>query len=143
MLREVTANLEWADVVVKAAAVGDYRAREYQERKIKREGRDIITLELVQNPDIAAEAGRLKREGQILIGFAAETDNVAGNAREKLARKNLDYILANDVTAEDAGFGTDTNTLRLIPRDTARQEQIFSGLKEDIAFQVWSNVLPS
>ena len=139
MLREVKANLEWADYIVKAAAVGDYRAKEYHGHKIKREGRDILTLELVQNPDIAAEVGRLKREGQILIGFAAETDNIADNAREKLSRKNLDYILANDVTAEGSGFGVDTNTLRLISRD--KPEQIFSGLKEDIAFQVWDHVI--
>ena len=139
MLREVKANLEWADYIVKAAAVGDYRAKEYHGHKIKREGRDILTLELVQNPDIAAEVGRLKREGQILIGFAAETDNIADNAREKLSRKNLDYILANDVTAEGSGFGVDTNTLRLISRD--KPEQIFSGLKDDIAFQVWDHVI--
>lgn len=133
MLREVRANLEWADVIVKAAAVGDYRAKEYHEHKIKREGRDVIALELVQNPDIAAEVGRLKHEGQVLIGFAAESENVDGNARAKLARKNLDYVLANDVT----GFTSDTNTLRLISRDENVPEQIFSGLKEDIAFQVW------
>lgn len=139
MLREVRANLEWADYVVKAAAVGDYRAKEYHGQKIKREGRDILTLELVQNPDIAAEAGRMKREGQILIGFAAETENIAQNAREKLSRKNLDYILANDITAEGAGFGTDTNILRMISRD--KPEKIFSGLKEDTAFQVWDNVI--
>ena len=139
MLNAVKVNLEWADYIVKAAAVGDYRAKEYHNRKIKREGRDIITLELVQNPDIAAEVGRLKREGQILIGFAAETDNVADNAREKLLRKNLDFILANDVTAEGSGFAVDTNTLRLISRNNP--EKIFSGLKEDIAFQVWDNVL--
>ncbi len=139
MLREVMADIERADYIVKAAAVGDYRAKEYHERKIKREGRDAITLELVRNPDIAAEVGKLKREGQVLIGFAAETDNVAGNAREKLLRKNLDYILANDVTAEGSGFGVDTNTLRLISRD--KPEEIFSGLKEDIAFQVWDHVI--
>lgn len=141
MLDAVKANLDWADYVVKAAAVGDYRAKEFSGTKIKREGRDIITLELVQNPDIAAEVGRLKRDGQVLIGFAAETANVTENAREKLARKNLDYILANDVLADGAGFGVDTNTLRLIPRDPAKPERTFTGLKEDVAFDVWSNVL--
>ncbi|MBR0035649.1 MAG: bifunctional phosphopantothenoylcysteine decarboxylase/phosphopantothenate--cysteine ligase CoaBC, partial [Synergistaceae bacterium] len=63
------------------------------------------------------------------------------NAREKLARKNLDYILANDVLASGVGFAVDTNTLRLIPRDTAKPEQVFSGLKEDVAFDVWSHVV--
>ena len=141
MLDAVRENLAWADYVVKAAAVGDYRAKDYSDHKIKREGRDTVTLELVQNPDIAAEAGRLKREGQVLIGFAAESDNVAANAREKLARKNLDYILANDVTAEGSGFAVDTNTLRVIPADPQKTEQVFSGLKEDAAFDVWSYVL--
>ena len=141
MLGAVRANLGWADYVVKAAAVGDYRAKEFSGQKIKREGRDVISLELVQNPDIAAEVGRLKREGQVLIGFAAETANVAEHAREKLSRKNLDYILANDVLADGAGFRVDTNTLRLIPRDPNRPEKVFTGLKEDIAFEVWSNVL--
>ena len=141
MLEAVRANLGWADYVVKAAAVGDYRAKDYSDTKIKREGKDVFTLELVQNPDIAAEAGRLKRNGQVLIGFAAETGNITENAREKLARKNLDYILANDVLADGSGFGVDTNTLRLIPGDSGKPEQIFTGLKEDIAFEVWSNVL--
>ena len=141
MLEAVRTNLDWADYVVKAAAVGDYRVKDFSATKIKREGKDSITLELVQNPDIAAEVGKHKRKGQVLIGFAAETGNVAENAREKLSRKNLDYILANDVLADGSGFAVDTNTLRLIPRESAKPEQIFSGLKEDIAFEVWSNVL--
>ena len=141
MLDAVRANLEWADYIVKAAAVGDYRVKDYSGHKLKREGKDILTLELIQNPDIASEVGRLKREDQVLIGFAAETDNVTAHAREKLARKNLDYILANDVMASGSGFAVDTNTLRLIPRDQAKTERVFIGLKEDVAFDVWSNVL--
>ena len=141
MLNAVKNNLSWADYVVKAAAVGDYKAKEFSPVKLKREGKDSITLELVQNPDIAAEIGRVKREGQILIGFAAETDNVSENARSKIIRKNLDYILANDVSAEGSGFAYDTNTLRLIPRNESQNEQIFTGLKEDISFDVWSRII--
>ena len=133
MLAAVKENLAWADYVVKAAAVGDYRVKEYHGHKIKREGKDTLTLELVQNPDIAAEVGRLKRPGQILIGFAAETDDVEAHAREKLTRKNLDYILANDVTGENSGFAHDTNTLKIIPGG-----KVFTGLKEDIAYDIWS-----
>lgn len=136
MLEAVTENLSWADYVVKAAAVGDYRVKDVADRKLKREGKDTLTLELVQNPDIAAEVGRLKHEGQVLVGFAAETDNITANARAKILRKNLDYILANDVTGENTGFASDTNTLRLIPRDG--EGATFSGLKEDIAFDIWS-----
>ena len=139
MMSAVISNLSWADYVVKAAAVGDYKAKEISGRKIKREGRDSLTLELVSNPDIAAEAGKLKRDGQILIGFAAETDRISENARAKIVRKNLDFILANDVTGKDSGFASDTNTLRLISRSGS--EEIFSGLKEDISFDVWSRII--
>ncbi|MBQ3447475.1 MAG: bifunctional phosphopantothenoylcysteine decarboxylase/phosphopantothenate--cysteine ligase CoaBC, partial [Synergistaceae bacterium] len=103
MLEAVRENLSWADYVIKAAAVGDYRVKDFSPVKLKREGTDTLTLKLVQNPDIAAEAGRLKRPGQILVGFAAETDNVTDNARTKIIRKNLDCILANDVAAENSG----------------------------------------
>ena len=141
MLSAVRENISWADYVVKAAAVGDYRAKEISPQKIKRGGKDTLTLELVQNPDISAEAGRLKRPGQILIGFAAETNNVTENARAKLARKNLDYILANDVASENAGFRVDTNTLKLIPRDENKFVLTFSGLKDEIAFDIWSRII--
>lgn len=141
MLDAVRKNISWADYVVKAAAVGDYRAKEISSHKIKRGGKDTFTLELVQNPDISAEAGRLKRSGQILIGFAAETDNVTENARAKLARKNLDYILANDVASENSGFRVDTNTLKLIPRDENEFVLTFSGLKDEISFDIWSRII--
>ena len=141
MLREVKANLEWADYIVKAAAVGDYRPKEYNADKIKREGRDNLTLELIQNPDIAAEAGKLKREGQILIGFAAESQHVKEYAREKLSRKNLDYIIANDITGEDSGFAHDTNRVTLISADETKPERTFTGLKQDIAFDIWSALM--
>lgn len=141
MLREVKANLEWADYIVKAAAVGDYRPREYHTNKIKREGKDLLTLELIQNPDIAAEAGRLKRHGQVLVGFAAESEHVGEHAREKLTRKNLDYIIANDITGEDSGFAHDTNRVILIPADKDKPEQVFTGLKQDIAFDIWSALM--
>ncbi len=141
MLEAVKSNLEWSDCIIKAAAVGDYRAKEINEHKIKRGDTNTITIELVQNPDISAEVGRLKRKNQILVGFAAETDDIESNARMKLERKNLDYILANDVLSANSGFASDTNTLRLIPRDESKHEKIFSGLKNDIAFDVWSEII--
>ena len=141
MLEAVKKNLSWADYIVKAAAVGDYRAKNFSSHKIKRENKNNITIELIQNPDIAHEIGKLKREGQILIGFAAESENISENAHEKLKRKNLDYILANDILAENSGFESDFNTLRLISKDINKPEKIFSGLKEDISFEVWDNVI--
>ncbi|MBQ7196463.1 MAG: bifunctional phosphopantothenoylcysteine decarboxylase/phosphopantothenate--cysteine ligase CoaBC [Synergistaceae bacterium] len=141
MLDAVKENLSWADYIVKAAAVGDYRVKNFSSQKIKREGKDELTIELAQNPDIAAEVGKLKRDNQILIGFAAETQSLNDNAHAKLERKNLDFILANDVSAPDSGFASDTNTLKLIPRDLNEKEKIYSGLKEDIAYEVWSDVV--
>lgn len=141
MLEAVKENLRWADIIIKAAAVGDYRVKKFSEQKIKRGDKNDLVIELEQNPDIAAEAGKLKREDQILIGFAAETENLIENAREKLERKNLDFILANDVSAEGSGFASDTNTLKLIPKDKNKSVKIYSGLKEDIAFEVFNDIL--
>ena len=109
MLAACLAELPEADVVVKAAAVGDYRVRERAPQKIKREGTDILMLELVQNPDIAREISKRKRPAQILVGFAAETENVQANAVAKIERKGLDMVVANDVSASGSGFATDTN----------------------------------
>ncbi|KJR96270.1 MAG: phosphopantothenoylcysteine decarboxylase [Peptococcaceae bacterium BRH_c4a] len=102
-----------ADVVIKAAAVADYRCARVAEQKIKKDGETLI-LELVKNPDILAELGRNKREGVTLVGFAAETRDLEENARQKLDKKNLDLLVANDVTEPGAGFGTDTNIVKLI-----------------------------
>ena len=102
------------DVVIQAAAVCDYRFERKQKTKIKKEDGAPISVTLIENPDIAMAVGRKKKEGQTLIGFAAETDHVIRNAGEKLARKNLDMIVANDVTAAGAGFNVDTNIATLI-----------------------------
>ncbi len=105
-----------ADVVIKAAAVADYRPRLMAEQKIKKEG-DTLTLELEKNPDILLDLGNNKMEGVTLVGFAAETENLIENAREKVKKKNLDLLVANDITLPGAGFGTDTNIAKLIHPD--------------------------
>lgn len=105
-----------ADVVIKAAAVADYRPRLAAEQKIKKVG-DTLTLELDKNPDILKELGQSKRLGVTLVGFAAETENLESNAREKVLKKNLDLMVANDVTLPGAGFGTDTNIAKLVHAD--------------------------
>lgn len=129
---------ETADVIVKAAAVGDYRAAERSEQKIKRGGKDTLTLELVQNPDIAAELGRRKRPGQLLIGFAAETQNVLENAQKKMSEKNLDMIVSNDVLAPGAGFAVDTNAITIMARGA--EPLRFSGTKEESAAVILDSV---
>ena len=105
------------DVVIQAAAVCDYRFEERKDRKIKKAEGEKLTLVLTENPDIAKAVGKIRREHQTLVGFAAETDHLTENAAEKLSKKNLDLIVANDVTLPGAGFHTDTNIASLITRD--------------------------
>jgi phosphopantothenoylcysteine decarboxylase / phosphopantothenate---cysteine ligase len=106
-----------ADVIVKAAAVLDYRPRERAGQKIKKSDR-ALTLELEPTPDILAELGRTRGERRcVLVGFAAETTDLLAHAREKLVRKNLDLMVANDVTRTDAGFDADTNLVKILHRD--------------------------
>ena len=104
-----------ADAVIKAAAVADYRPKQVFDRKLKKTEGDL-TLELERNVDILAWLGAHKTE-QILVGFAAETDNVEQNALGKLQRKHLDFIAANDVTEANSGFGKDTNKIALYGAD--------------------------
>lgn len=115
MRRAVLEHSPQAGVIIMAAAVADYRPAAASATKIRRAG-DRLTLELEPTPDILAELSRAK-DTRVLIGFAAETDRVAENARAKLARKGADMIVANDVTQEGAGFDTDTNIVTLIFRD--------------------------
>ncbi|MDO4559767.1 MAG: bifunctional phosphopantothenoylcysteine decarboxylase/phosphopantothenate--cysteine ligase CoaBC [bacterium] len=122
---------EEADVMVKAAAVGDYRAASRADQKIKRGGAREFSLELVQNRDIAAALGRKKRPGQMLVGFAAETQNVIENAQRKMAEKNLDIIVSNDVLSKGAGFAVDTNVITILERGA--EPARFSGTKEEAA----------
>ena len=105
---------EAVDAVIMSAAVADYRVKAAAPEKIKKT-QDEWMLPLVKNPDILYELGRHKKR-QILIGFAAETQNVLEYARGKLEKKNLDYIVANDVTEDGAGFNTDTNRILMISR---------------------------
>ncbi len=117
MLEAAAEAFQTADIAILSAAVADYRpAREY-DRKIKREKDGIESLELVKNPDIAATLGAGKRPGQILVGFALETDHELDNAAEKLRRKNLDMIVLNSLRDKGAGFGVATNKVSLIYAD--------------------------
>ncbi len=110
------------DVIIKAAAVADYRSSKSADQKIKKT-EDDISIKLVKNPDILAELGRAaSKPGRVLVGFAAETENVIDNAREKIARKNLDMIVVNDVTRRDAGFDVDTNQVTFIFKDGSNEE---------------------
>jgi phosphopantothenoylcysteine decarboxylase / phosphopantothenate---cysteine ligase len=116
MRKAVLAEFADSDMVIKAAAVADYRASEIAVNKIKKNDQ-IFTLVLEKNPDILKELGARKRPGQVLVGFAAETQNLLLYAKEKLEKKNLDLIVANDVSNVNAGFNVDTNVVKIIFRD--------------------------
>jgi phosphopantothenoylcysteine decarboxylase/phosphopantothenate--cysteine ligase len=104
------------DIIIGAAAVGDFTVARAADQKIKKTGDkgQTLVLELVGTPDILKTLGANKQPGQIMVGFAAETENVLDNARKKLAAKNLDFIVANDITMEGAGFAIDTNIVTMI-----------------------------
>jgi phosphopantothenoylcysteine decarboxylase/phosphopantothenate--cysteine ligase len=111
MFNEVIGRFDQTDIVIKAAAVADYRPIERAQQKIKKKA-DELTLTLVKNPDILHTIGQ-RKTGQFIVGFAAETERIDEHALDKLKRKNCDLLVANDVTQEGAGFGTDTNIVRL------------------------------
>jgi phosphopantothenoylcysteine decarboxylase/phosphopantothenate--cysteine ligase len=113
MLEACMEAYEKMDIVIKAAAVADYRPRDVADQKIKKKTDDALTVVMDKNPDILKELGARKAH-QVLVGFAAETQNLLDNAREKIVKKNLDMIVANDVTAAGAGFNTDTNIVKFL-----------------------------
>lgn len=113
MRDEVMAHAPQAQIIVMAAAVSDYRPKEISQQKMKR-GQTSLTIELEENPDILAELGKNKNANQIIVGFSMETENLIENSRKKLEKKKADLIVANDVSKEGAGFGTDTNIVTFI-----------------------------
>lgn len=115
MQEAVLARASAADIVIQAAAIADYTPAEVAPQKVKKTGQPV-TLTLAPTTDFSILIGRDKRPGQILVGFAAETENVLEGARRKLETKNLDWIVANDVTAPGAGFDVDTNIVTLLSR---------------------------
>ena len=116
----VLAAFSTVDIVIKAAAVADYRPDVVAEQKIKKQSSNM-TVNLIKNPDILAELGSSK-SSQFLVGFAAETQDLAKNATEKLRRKNLDMLVANDVTQAGAGFESETNIVKVFYQDGVSEE---------------------
>jgi phosphopantothenoylcysteine decarboxylase/phosphopantothenate--cysteine ligase len=134
----VAERLARSTIAIFAAAVADYRPAELQTEKMKRNGAPL-TLRLEPTPDILAEAAQTKGD-RLIVGFAAETDHVADNARKKLAAKNADLIVANNVTAEGAGFDFDTNIVTLFSRD-GRDLALPKLTKSDVAQRILDEVL--
>ncbi|MBN2643982.1 MAG: bifunctional phosphopantothenoylcysteine decarboxylase/phosphopantothenate--cysteine ligase CoaBC [Desulfuromonadaceae bacterium] len=134
----VLAAMDYSSVVIKSAAVADYRPRQMATHKLKKTS-DDMRVELEKNPDILAELGQVK-QGRILVGFAAETRDLLAHAAEKLARKNLDLIVANDVTQQGAGFNVDTNIVKLLHAD-GTVETLPQLSKDEVAHQILDRVV--
>jgi len=137
-MREAVFNhLESASILIMAAAVSDYRPKQKAPEKIKKSKLETV-LELELNPDILAEAGK-KKNSRILVGFAAETENLLQSTREKLEKKNLDLIVANDVTLPGAGFKADTNIVKIMDR-SGKVEELPLMTKEDLADRILDRI---
>jgi phosphopantothenoylcysteine decarboxylase/phosphopantothenate--cysteine ligase len=137
-MREAVLNhLESASILIMAAAVSDFRPKQRAPEKIKKSKVETV-LELELNPDILAEAGK-KKNSRILVGFAAETENLLQNTREKLKGKNLDLIVANDVTLPGAGFKADTNIVKIMDR-SGKFEELPLMTKEDLADRILDRI---
>jgi len=119
MHKAVSSELTNATVFVGAAAVADYAPANAADAKIKKDGRDTLTLELKKTPDILGEVSANRHDGLIVVGFAAETNNVIEFARNKLEKKKLDIVVANDVSKPGAGFNADTNIISILTADSA------------------------
>ncbi|MCA1786841.1 MAG: bifunctional phosphopantothenoylcysteine decarboxylase/phosphopantothenate--cysteine ligase CoaBC [Desulfobacteraceae bacterium] len=123
MADAMLSKMDGADIIIMVAAVADFRPNKQESVKIKKtSGQDEMILTMVQNPDILQRMGQVKRPDQFLVGFAAETNDLAANARKKIQKKNLDMIAANLVGAADSGFKADTNKVTLFFTDGSQKE---------------------
>lgn len=125
LFEAVTSRCEAQDIIVQAAAPADFRA-ERAEQKIKKQGDAPLVMTLTPTPDVAAAVGARKCEGQFVVAFAAETQNLLENARRKLVKKNASLVVANDVTRAGAGFGTDTNIAAFVTAQGVRELPLMS-----------------
>jgi phosphopantothenoylcysteine decarboxylase/phosphopantothenate--cysteine ligase len=138
MALEVNTCFEDMDIIIKSAAVADYRPKEVSSEKIKKEGSGIV-LDLEKTSDILSELGK-KKGKRILVGFAAETENLLANATEKLKKKNLDMIVANDISRSDVGFGAEDNQVTLVLQDGTSESLPKMG-KDEVADVLLDRIL--
>lgn len=116
MYTSVQEEFKTADSLIMAAAVSDYKVKNKSEHKIKKDGKPLV-IELVENPDILKEMSKIKRDSQIVVGFCAESQNLIENAKEKIQKKQCDYICANDISQKDIGFSSNYNELYIINKE--------------------------
>ena len=138
MFEEVTGRADEQDIIIKAAAVADYRPRYVSDEKVKKKD-DDLALEMERTDDILAYLGAHKEEGQFLCGFSMETENMLGNSRKKLKKKNLDMIVANSLKVEGAGFGGNTNVVTLITENS--EKELGKLTKEETADKILDHIL--
>lgn len=138
MQKAMNAHASWADFIIMAAAVADYRPKVVHDQKVKK-GPDDELIAFVRNPDILAGLGADKKAGQVLCGFAMETENLEANAREKLEKKNCDLLIANNLTTPGAGFAGDTNVVTLLMPDHCEHLKKMS--KEELGYVILARML--
>lgn len=139
MFQAVMKDLVGATIFIGAAAVADYRPKNVADEKIKKTNQDILVLELEKTTDILANVSANRHENLLVVGFAAETNDVKNYAKSKLERKNLDMIVANDVSQKNIGFGSDDNAATIITRENATDLPIMS--KRELADKILDEVL--
>ncbi len=138
MYEAVIDRFDNIDIVIKAAAVADYKPKYVSDSKIKKSDSDL-SLELDRNKDILFELGK-RKTNQILVGFAAETNDLLENAKKKLTKKNLDFIVANDLKQEGAGFATDTNIAKLI-FSNGKIEELPIMTKKELSKRIYDKII--
>ena len=134
MQNAVEDEFETSDIVIMAAAVADYRVKNQSEQKMKKGVNDILTLELVQNPDILKGLCE-KKTHQLVVGFCAESENLLENAKEKIAKKGCDYLIANDISRNDIGFSSDDNEVTILEK-SGKIEKLEKASKKVIARKI-------
>ena len=138
MKKEILQNFKWADIVIKSAAFADYKPKEYSKEKIKK-GEGDLNICLTRDNDILKFLGEIKTH-QVLVGFAAESNNVLENAERKLKNKNLDFIVANDITSSDTGFGSEDNKVVILSKNNEKLE-LEKMSKKKVASNIFDMIL--
>ncbi|CAN5604728.1 bifunctional phosphopantothenoylcysteine decarboxylase/phosphopantothenate--cysteine ligase CoaBC [soil metagenome] len=141
MYQAVMKELPNATVFIGAAAVSDYRPRNIADTKIKKTNQDFLTLELEKTPDILLNVSTNRHEKLLVIGFAAETNNLAGYAKSKMEKKNLDLVVANDITKKGAGFNTDTNIATILIKNRRKKIELPLMSKRAMADQILDEIM--
>lgn len=138
MYEAVVSGSEETDIIIKAAAVADYRPKKVSDEKIKKSDGQMV-LEMERTEDILGYLGAHKREGQFLCGFSMETENMLENSKTKLAKKHVDMIVANNLKVQGAGFGTDTNIVTIITKENITELELLS--KDEVAKRLLDEIL--